>query len=204
MGKYQYKAVLVSGLAHVFREKNLDNSLEKIKAQRSLFLAGRLPRKVINGPKTDEDFTYAFGLQKLFKKFEDFDIRIESPLISFYTNSKKNIDALVKLDIEKVKYISVPPVSVDLEPNTVLLPKVPYDFRVTIGKTTQCHDAFLSWADASNNKIKITKSCRRMLQRNSSWGGCYFYVKGDNMLLMVKMHLGSNISKVERVVQTAN
>jgi hypothetical protein len=204
MGKYQYKAVLVSRLAHVFREKDLDSSLEKIKAQRSLFLAGRLPRKVINGPKSEEDFTYAFGLQRLFKKLEDFEVRIESPLISFYTNNKKDIDALIKLDIEKIKYISVPPVSVDLEPNTILLPKVPYDFRVTIGKTTQCHDAFLSWADASNNKIKITKSCRRMLQRNSSWGGCYFYVKGDNMLLMVKMHLGSSISKVERVVQTAN
>lgn len=204
LGKYQYKAVLVTGLSNSFRDKDLDNVLLKIKTQHSLFLAGRLPRVKISGPKTEEDFVHALALHKAFKKFENFDVRIETPLISFYTNNKKDIDCLIKLGKEKIKYISVPPENSNLEPNTIILPKVPYDYRVTIGKTTQNHDAFLQWADSTNSKVKLTKSCRRMLGRSSSWGGTYFYIKGDNMLLMAKMHLGSSISKVERVVQAAN
>jgi hypothetical protein len=204
MGKYQYKAVLVTALSGAFREKDSDKILEKIQSQHALFLAGKLPRKLVSGPKSPNDFVYALSLRKALKKFENYDVRVESPLVSFYTNNKKDIDVLIKLDSEKIKYISVPPVSSNLEPNTVILPKVPYDFRVTIGKTTQCHDAFISWADATGNKIKMTKSCRRMLARANSWGGAYFYVKGDNMLLMSKMHLGSSISKIERVIQASN
>ncbi len=203
MEKYQYKAVLVSALANSFRDKNLETVLEKLKSQHSLFQAGRLPRYKISGPKSEEDFTYAYSLQKSFKKFENFDVRVETPFISFYTNNKKDIDCLIKLGKEKIKYISVPPEDNTLEPNTIILPKVPYDYKVTIGKTTQKHDAFLGWADSIQNKVKMTKSCRRMLERNSSWGGTYFYIKGDNMLLMAKMHLGSSVSKIERIIQTA-
>lgn len=204
MHKYQYKAVLVSALSGSFREKDLDSVNAKIKTQHALFRSGKLPRVKIAGPKSEDDFAFAFTLQKALKKFENFEVRVETPLISFYTNNKKDIDTLVKLGQEKVKYISVPPTNFSLEPNTIILPKVPYDYRVTIGKTNQLHDAFLQWADATNHKIKVTKSCRRMLSRHQSWGGAYFYVKGDNMLLMAKMHLGSSISKVDRIVQSAD
>ncbi len=204
MEKYQYKAVLVSALANSFRDRNLDVVLTKIKSQHSLFQAGRLPRIKVSGPKSEDDFIHAYALQKALKKFENFDIRVETPLISFYTNNKKDIDYLIKISQDKIKYISIPPVNNALAPNTIILPKVFYDYRVTIGKTNQVHDAFLSWADSTNNKVKLTKSCRRMLERPRSWGGCYFYINGDNMLLMAKMHLGSSISKIERVIQTSN
>lgn len=204
MGTYQYKVVLVSPLAGCFRNKDLDDVIKKIRSSQNAFLSGGMQLRMRhNSPRSEEDFTYAFDLYKTLKKLDDYIVRIESPFISFYSNNKKHVDAIIKIEKNNVKYLCSPPEKTELEPGVIFLPKVPYDYKVTIGKTTQQHDAFLSWAD-STNKVKITKSCRRMLERNSSWGGGYFYVKGDNMLLMTKMHLGSSVSKVDRIIHTIN
>ncbi len=204
MNRYQYKIVLVSPIAGCFREKDLDSVLSKIKSQKEAFKQGRLPRLRHRNPSSEDDFVYGLALQKLFKKCPDYTLRIETPFISFYTNNKKEVDAIIKLNESCVKYVCSPPESQELRPGVLVLPKVPYDYRVTLGKTTERHDAFLAWADNTNNKIKVTKSCRRMLERDRSWGGTYFYVKGENMLLMAKMHLGGSISKVEQVIQANN
>jgi hypothetical protein len=69
-----------------------------------------------------------------------------------------------------------------------------------LGKTTQEHSAFIQWAE-NNAKLKLTKTCKRELARDYSWGGTYFYVTGENNLLMTKMHLGGSINKVERIIK---
>ena len=59
----------------------------------------------------------------------------------------------------------------------------------------------LKKADRNNKKCKLTKSCTSALLRPRSWGGQHFYITGDNNLLMAKMHLGSSIAKVERIIK---
>lgn len=152
------------------------------------------------GIKTQEDLEYAFKLQKQLKKLKEIDVRVETPHISIYSNSKSDIDSLIKLSSEKVKYISIPPPNGILVEGTVIMPKMPYEFRITLGKTTQNHDAFVEWAE-NNSKLKLTKSCKRDLRKDRSWGGTYFYVTGDNNLLMTRMHLGGSINKVERILK---
>jgi hypothetical protein len=80
------------------------------------------------------------------------------------------------------------------------MPKMPFEFRVTVGKTTSNHGAFIEWAEA-NSKVKLTKSCKNELSKDRSWGGAYFYVTGDKNLLLAKMHLGGSIAKIERIVK---
>jgi hypothetical protein len=58
----------------------------------------------------------------------------------------------------------------------------------------------VAWA-GTNSKLKLTKSCAKALLKPRSWGGSYFYITGDNNLLMAKMHLGGCISKVERIIK---
>jgi hypothetical protein len=107
---------------------------------------------------------------------------------------------LAKLDSTNVKYICVPPKNSSLTNNTVIMPKMNFDYRVTLGKTMQENTAFITWA-STNKKCKLTKSCIRDLGKTRSWGGTHFYITGDNNLLMAKMHLGGSISKVERIIK---
>jgi hypothetical protein len=194
---YQYKIVLVCAGAHYFRSNNSSeilNNLSKIditakKANyRSTFI------------KTQEELDYAFKLHTALDKIKDIELRVESPWISIYSNSKKDIDTLAKIDADNVKYICVPPKNSPLTNDTVIMPKMDFDYRVTLGKTIQENTAFIAWANA-NKKCKLTKSCIRDLGKSHSWGGTHFYISGDNNLLMAKMHLGGAISKVERIIK---
>ena len=80
------------------------------------------------------------------------------------------------------------------------MPKMNFEFRVTLGKTTHENSAFVQWLEG-NKKCRLTKSAKKDLLKTNSWGGKHFYITGDNNLLMAKMHLGGSISKVERIIK---
>lgn len=201
-GIYQYKIVLICAGASWFRGGDWDGALAHFKSveipPKQTFPVVRNWNSV--GIRTQEDLDYAIKLQSVLKKLTDIEIRVESPWISLYTNTKANVEALVKLDKSRVKYISVPADANTLVEGVVILPKIDYEYRVTLGKTTQEHSAFIDWAEA-NSKVKLTKGCKKELSKNMSWGGSYFYITGEKNLLLAKMHLGGSINKIERVVK---
>jgi hypothetical protein len=199
-GAYQYKIVLVCVGASLFRGRDMVQTLSLLKQVDLTKTKNTSYIRYNVSIKTQEDLDYALSLQKQLSKSTDYDIRVESPYISFYTNNKKDVDSLIKLDNSKVKYVCVPPSNTTLETGTIILPKIPFEYKVTLGKTTQNHSAFISWAE-SNSKVKVTKSCKKDLNRDHSWGGTYFYITGDNNLLLAKMHLGGSINKVERIIK---
>lgn len=196
--KYQYKVVLICAGSQWFRSGDLETTLEYLK--RIKIGETAQPYQSRTAIKTQEELDFAFKLHNLLSKMTDIDVRVESPWISIYTNNKKYIDSITKLDKSKIKYICVPPDNSSLEANTILMPKMNYDFRITLGKTTQEHESFIAWAESSKN-VKLTKSSKRDLSKAKSWGGTHFYVTGDNNLLLVKMHLGGSIAKIERIVK---
>lgn len=195
-GTYQYKIVLRCAGAAYFRGGVLDSSLSELSKSDVLSQGAR--RRF--GIKTQEDLAFALSLQKQLKKLSDIEIRVESPFVTIYSNKRSDIDSLANIDKNNVKYISVPPAAHSLQEGTIILPKVPYEFRITLGKTTHNNEAFVTWAD-NNAKLKLTNSCRRDLCKDRSWGGTYFYISGDNNLLMAKMHLGGAINKIERIIK---
>ena len=205
-GIYQYKVVLVVPGAALFRSGDMDSTkehLDKINISDATSKnTNQTPYYVTwkAGIKTQEDLDYAYKLHDQIKKLNNFDIRVESPFISIYSNSEKDINTLAKIDESKVKYISRPPINTTLASSTIVMPKMNYDYRITLGKTTHEHTSFITWAE-SNQKVKLTKSCIRDLTKDRSWGGTHFYITGDNNLLLAKMHLGSAINKVERIVK---
>jgi hypothetical protein len=198
-GLYQYKIVLVCAGAQLFRNADMDDALEQLK---KIDLSTNLSKVSWRTTyiKTQEDLDYAFALQNSLCQLKDIDIRIESPWVTIYSNNRTNIDELANLDTTKVKYICIPSDSSTLDVDTVIMPKMNYDYRVTLGKTTQPNPAFVSWAE-SNKNCKLTKSCIRDLGKPRSWGGTHFYITGKNNLLMAKMHLAGAISKVERIIK---
>jgi hypothetical protein len=195
--------VLVVPGASTFRNADFDHTLGLLKS----FLTDptgpkvRLLAGVKSTFKSTADIEYSTSLANVLRKMEDFESRVEGSWISIYCNSKKQIDNLIKLDEDRVKYVCVPPSTSSLESGTIILPKVDYEFKVTLGKSTSPNTAFVEWAE-TNSKVKLTKSCIRELNRNLSWGGSYFYITGEKNLLVAKMHLGSVINKVERIVKS--
>lgn len=198
-GQYQYKIVLTVPGSSLFRTGDMDATLRQLqkidltKSSDLLFYRANI--------KTKEDLDYTFKLQAAIKKLEDkLWVRVESPWISIYTNEKSAVKTLTKLDEDRVKYVSCPPSNTNLVNGTVILPKIDYEYKVTLGKTNHENTAFIEWAEKNDN-VKLTKSCIKHLSKDSSWGGSYFYINGDKNLLMAKMHLGGSINKVERVVK---
>jgi hypothetical protein len=120
-------------------------------------------------------------------------------MINFYTNTAKDIDKLAKLAGDNIKYISKPPTNVVLAERTVRMRRNGYDYKVTLGSTKQSYNDFVEWAETTG-LAKLTKSCKRELGSDYSWGGTYFYVKHDKALTMTKMFLGSCISRVDQVI----
>ena len=194
--KYQYKIVVVCPGAQLFR-----NGLEQALEHLTKVNLGRTDSKWRTSHiKTQEDLDYSFKLHNALSAMTDFDVRVESPWISVYANDKKQIDKITRIDNNRVKYICVPPNNVTLDSNSIIMPKMDFEYRVTLGKTNQEHNAFIQWAE-TNKKLKLTKSCKKELSKPLSWGGTHFYITGDNNLLMTKMHLGGSISKVERIIK---
>ena len=198
-GTYQYKIVLVCSSASWFRSCNIDNAIQELSKVNVSFPNVVSSKWRTNHIKTQEDVDYGFKLASALQHMTDFEIRVESPWISIYTNNQSDVDNVLNLDMSKVKYISAPPAN-GIAQNTVVMPKINFDYRVTLGKTTNSNTSFIEWA-GKTSKLRLTKSCIRDLNKNRSWGGTHFYVTGDNNLLMAKMHLGGCISKIERIVK---
>jgi len=203
--KYQYKIVLVSSGAQCFRSGDLDAIYEQLTKLIPLVGSDQIEQRshywAITKIKSKEELDHCFKLHKQLSKMSDFEIRIESPWITVYSNNKADIDNLKKIDVTKVKYISEPAKNSVLEQGVVIMTSDDYDYKVTMGKTTKEYLAFVEWAE-TNKKLKLTKSCIRDLSKNMSWGGTHFYVAGEKNLLLAKMHLGGSINKIERVVKS--
>jgi hypothetical protein len=198
-GTYQYKIVLVCAGASMFRNNDMDATIAKLD-RINIHNNSHHPRS--NKIGTKEDLAYAFQLASNLKRMGDqVDVRVESPWVSIYSNSEQFINTLAMLDEGRVKYISSPPPGVVLEAGTIILSKRDFEYRVTMGKSMQDQSAFVEWAEANTGKVLLTRSCKRDLLNDSSWGGSYFYITGDNVLLMAKMHLGSTIAKIERITR---
>ena len=199
-GIYQYKIVLVCSGAHFFRSGDMASTLESLQQIDLVRNTSGIPNWRHSLIKTQDDLDYALKLQNALSKQPDIDVRVESPWITVYTNNKKNIDSLTKLDKERVKYVSAPAAKTTLEQNTIIMPKMNYDYRITLGKTIQEHSSFIEWAE-NNPKLKVTNSAKTDLLKPRSWGGKHFYLTGENNLLLAKMHLGSSIAKIERIIK---
>jgi len=201
-GTYQYKIVLVCAGASWFRNRDMDRIFEELKLVDLNQNQKKTSSWRVSGLiKTQDELDYTFNLASKLMAFTQYELRVESPWITIYSNNKKHIDKLIALDSTKVKYVSQPNPNVSLAQDTIVMPKMAYEFRVTMGKTVQPNPAFVEWAD-TNKKCKLTKSCIRDLGKPRSWGGTHFYITGDNNLLMAKMHLGGAIAKIERIVKS--
>ena len=190
--KYKYKIVLVCPVAGWFRGNKLDLVLEKL-------TEGVFPPWV--KIKTQADVDYCFALQHLMSTLRDYEIRVESPRINFYTNNSSDIEKLAALDECRVKFICLPnKTSPNLVEGSVIVKTLDYGFKVHLGSSKSSYINFVNWCNG-NEKIRLPMRAKQDLSKNVSWGGGYFYVKDEKTLTMVRLFLNNVITKVETVIK---
>jgi hypothetical protein len=193
--KYKYKIVLVVKSAGWFRGCNFDYVNERL-----------INQPVEKDPwvtkLTQDEVQYTSRLCETFKKLTDYEIRVENPFISFYTNNDANVEKIAKIDLFRVKYVSLPKAGTEsvLDNHKVIVKNLDFDYKITMGRTRQNFSDFVAWCE-DKEKIRMPKRAKRDLSKNNCWGGSHFYVKDDKMLTMVKMFVGSYIHSVESVVK---
>lgn len=194
--KYKYKIVLVSKAAGWFRGGDFEKVTEGLLAQNK---ANTNPW-AIKLTATEQDYT--LSLLTTFKKLTDYEIRIESPFISFYTNTATNIEKISKLDCDRVKYVCLPANGTEsvLDQGKIIVKNLDYAYKVTIGRTRQNFSNFVQWCEGKD-KIRMPKRAKADLSKDRCWGGSHFYVKDDKTLTMVKMFIGGCIHSIESVTK---
>lgn len=197
--KYNYKIVLICSSAGWFRNKNYSYTLSKLEEVTPAQYSNKWSRI-----KNEDDLKFHFALLHTLENFDTslYDLRVEIPRISIYTNETKFVEQLAFLQEDAVKAIYLPNKSLkQLEPGTVIVKRLDYGYKVHLGTIrNRNHKNFIEWAKKSD-KIRLTCRCITDLTRNTSWGGSYFYVKDDKALTMVKMFLGADILRVEQIIK---
>lgn len=195
--KYNYKIVLVCSVAGLFRGKRYDYTQSQL-AEAGNY-KGPWARNI-----TSIDLKAYNRLLAVLRSLnnDDYDIRVETPWISIYTNNTSYIERLADINEPIVKCVYLPSKNIQkIDAGKVVVKTLDFDYKVhlaTIRKRD--HSSFLTWAK-DNSKIRVTKKCITDLESQWSWGGSYFYVKDAKTLTMVKMFLGSDISRVEQVIK---
>lgn len=196
MGKYKYKVVLVCPVASWFRGNNLEFVVSKL----AELDAG------VNHPawlklKGPEDKEYCHKLYRMMRDTVGYELRIEHPFINFYTDTPAHVEKLAAIDEYRVKYVSMPnKANPALEAGKVLVKKLDFDYKVHMGRTRQDYKNFVAWAE-NNDKLRLPKRIKTDLSKSRSWGGGFFYVKGEQTLTLVKVFVGSDINKIESVIK---
>lgn len=197
-GKYQYRIVLVCQSVHVFRGNNLDNTFIKLSnlnpyEDQSNLLFGARYSKSLQPTEVD----YLFNVYDILRSLSDYNLRVENPWLSIYTNNYDDILKLKNLDQNRVKYIYRP--TIDLQKNEVVS-SLPYDYKVYVRHNQNDYSAFVEWANQFDT-IRLTNSCTEVLTNNQRWAiESYFYVRGEKTLTMSQLHLGEIIKKIEKIV----
>ena len=195
--KYRYKIVLKTKGCGWFRSNNLDMVTTNLALQDD----NKKPPWIASLSKQER--LYVSKLHKILKSSDDYEIRVENPLLSLYTNTKSLVETLANLDVDSVKYVSYPkPGSEELLENSYVITKrLDFDYKITMGRTRQNFTSFVDWCNGKE-KVRLTKRAIKDLSKDHSWGGYYFYVKDDKTLTVVKIFLGSHIQSVEKVTKT--
>jgi hypothetical protein len=193
--KYKYKIVLVCKSASWFRGCNFDQVSERLTNQPE-------EKDPWITRLTSDELHYTDKICELFKKLTDYELRVENPFISVYTNDTADVEKIAKIDSGRVKYVSLPKAGTEsvLDDHKVIVKNLDFDYKITMGRTRQNFSTFVAWCE-DKDKIRMPKRAKRDLCKNNCWGGSHFYVKDDKMLTMVKMFVGSYIHSVESVVK---
>ena len=173
----------------------LDDLTEKYNNKDPLFLSN----VYYNQRRPVEIRTYrdAIRLYNIFNNDVDFKLRIESSCIQIYSNNLEWLKKIKECSLNPLEFWT-PKEGIDLSEKTIVLKrKMPYEFRVTLGKQTDPNLA--KWIKNNPDKARATDNLLDQLENNGYTKGLYFYVKNEKILDLVSLFV-SNPQRIDRII----
>jgi len=209
-GKYLYKVCLSNQLSNLFSshrtEQYRKDIFSNLESNYKDGLELKMKRWRFATPIDSKDFKDAKFLDQLFKKHSDHRKRVEfGNLIMIYTSSEDMVNELVDNLSDCIKEIHRPKEGIEafLTQNieTAIVKTPPdHEFRVYL-KGNRIDPSFANWLKANKDKCKVGEMTLWNIE-NSSYhtNNSYFYIKNEKVLTMVRMIIGHNIRKAERLI----
>jgi len=208
-GKYAYKVVIRNDLTSVFASYQSKNYARDVlaKMQSALDNSEDLTIKKWRGEVKVSVFEFerAKNIFRALQAYPDYRIRAESSYsLTIYTNEVKLVDNLEKNVGHGVREVYRPREGIveflnnNIETAVVKTPN-PYEFRVYFNGS-KVDPSFAKWLKANTDKSRVGLSTLQNIENGHYTSGNYFYIKNEKILTIVRMLVGHNIRKVERLV----
>lgn len=209
-GKYPYKVLLSNQLSSIFSahrtEQYRNRVLKELQEDHDCGNVLKLTRWRVGTPIDTVDFENAKYLNQLFKHYSDYRKRVEfGDQIIIYTSDEDMLNELVDNLSGCIKEIHRPKEGIEafLTQNigTAIVKTPPeHEFRVYLnGK--HIDPSFANWLRSNSDKCKVGDMTLWNIENSSYYtNNSYFYIKNDKVLTMIRMIVGHNIRKVERLV----
>lgn len=195
--KYVNKISVTTVLASEFRSKSLVRAESQINAIAGLIEKtpdGRMKLKSwYSKYATVADIIHVTKIINLLRKELDYCLRVESDVLSIYTNDDALIERIYQLgsirDVckpvdDKVRAFLL------ANPNSIISKKYTHKYRVTVNPLRDASDSFHSWAE----NIPSIKLLKRTYRSDG-----YFYAANEKTLGMCKIFLGNKIRRVDEM-----
>ena len=212
-GKYVYKICIKNELASSFRgEFNRAKGDQKFPLAASVFdqleildVAGKAMTygfwaKTI----TKLDLNYAKDLYSILTTHDDYKIRIDRGVYMWlYTNTRSLLDDVINLGNYAVKDLwdvaEEDKVFLLANQNCVLVDSPPdYDYKIYL-KSQGDPAKIVNWCADNLDKIRIGEQCLKNLR--AGWvNGNYFFVRDEQVLMLVRIMIGDSITRVEKQI----
>lgn len=209
-GKYLYKVVLSNQLSNIFRSHMPDHyrthTLDRLQDEYDAGNVLTLTQWRASTRIDDIDFKNAKILNQLFEEYTDHRKRIEfGNRIIIYTSAEDMVNKLVNNLSNCIKELHRPKEGIEafLTQNigTAIVKTPPeHEYRVYL-KGNRIDPSFANWLKSNQDKCKVGDMTLWNIENSSYYtNNNYFYIKNDKVLTMIRMIIGHNIRKVERLV----
>ena len=203
---YPYKLVVVNGLAHIFREKNLSNAKELLDDLQQQADSDEPLTRGSYGfkyPVEQDTFIEAKKLYIEFCKQSDFKLRISNPYMQIYSH---DYDWLIMLSTKIKSACELwEPKSGNLstlDKNIILVNNpTDYPYKVTLGYS--CDKNLAAWIRNNPNKVKAGNRCLETIERGGYVRGMYFYARDEKILQLLNLFVGK-LSRIDKLVYNTN
>ena len=209
--KYLYRLGLYNPIASIFRSKNFayaSTILDKLQANYEEGLPLEVTYVMRKQPIRIPDFLDAQVLYNELSRYqEEYLIRIENNHLVVFSNDKKWLKRL-SYKIKNVVDFTEPQEEFANfllhNTNTIIVDEFfGYDFKITLGGKI-CPNTFAQWLTNNRDKVKVTDALINEISKKQYVAGRYFYVRSENILMLVRLIIHDCIQRVDKLISKQN
>ena len=212
-GKYLYKLRLYNQLASIFRtEQQRNGKLSYAKSRLTEYYAQLERGETVTRsrwrfeePIDPNHIHEAKWIYSYLKSHNEYLVRCEYSTLMIYTNNKLLLDKIIaktpsahpelwQPDPENIAFLQA-------NQNVILVDKpTSFPYKLTFGRKP-ASPSLAKWIESNGDKVSAGKIMMENLRSSNRWiQGQYIYARDENVIMLIQMMVGDNISRIDKLV----